>query len=600
MARTASIQARINPKVKAEAQKILSKLNISMSEAISIYLTQVTLHKGISFKIKNARILILALLGVLSLSCSKQSGDDTKGRLAPLLEGMGDLRHQITTKSEMGQRFFNQGLTLAYGFNHKEAQRAFREAARLDPDCAMAYWGIALVQGPNINAAMDNADVPSAYEAMQKALALVPQAGEQERAYIEALAKRYAPQPVDDRQPLDIAYADAMREVAKRFSDDPDAAALFAEALMDLHPWKYWEKDGAPKTWTPEIVNTLEAGLQRWPKHPGFNHFYVHAVEASPNPNRAMASADLLRNLVPNAGHLVHMPAHIYIRTGRYHDAVVANETAIKADSNYITQCHAQGMYPVAYVPHNHHFLSAAATMAGQGQKAISAARHMAMHQDSSLMRQPGYGTIQHYTTIPFYAMVKFGKWDEILQEPVPASDLTYPTGVWRFARGMAYARTNQFDNAAQELEKLKAIAADTTLRHVTIWDINTTYDLMQIAAETLAGELAAKRGNYKKAIAHLQDAVRFEDDLTYDEPPPWYTPARHNLGAVLLEAGRTKDAEKIYQEDLQKYPENGWALYGLHQSLMAQGKTKEANEVKMRFDQAWAGADAQLTASRF
>jgi tetratricopeptide (TPR) repeat protein len=513
---------------------------------------------------------------------------------------MGDLHHAVTTKNEMAQRFFNQGLTLSYAFNHKEAERAFREAARLDPDCAMAYWGMALVLGPNINAPMDDAEVANADTAIQKALALAAKASEKERAFIHALSKRYAAEPVAVRQPLDEAYAGAMREVAKRFPDDPDAAALFAEALMDLHPWKYWEKDGAPKPWTPEIINTLEAGLQRWPNHPGLNHFYVHAVEASPNPERAMASADRLRDLVPNAGHLVHMPAHIYLRTGRYRDAVRANETAIKADSNYITQCHAQGMYPVAYVPHNHHFLSAAATFAGDSESALSAARHMAMHQDSSLMRQPGYGTIQHYTTIPLYAMVKFGKWEEILQEPAPASDLVYPTGVWHFARGMAYIRMNQLDEAGGELEELKAIAADTTLRYVTIWDINTTADLMQIAREMLAGELAAVRQQYNKAIVHLQNAVLLEDNLTYDEPPPWYTPARHNLGAVLLEAGRVQEAEKIYQEDLQKYPENGWSLFGLHQCLVKQGKHQEAEAVQKRFEQAWAGADVSITASRF
>ncbi len=550
--------------------------------------------------IKIFRMGFFIALGGILWGCAKQPDDAAQGRLAPLFEGMGDLHHPITTKREMAQRFFNQGLTLSYAFNHKEAERAFREAARLDPDCAMAYWGMALVLGPNINAPMDNSEVSNAYTAIQKALTRASAASAKEQAYVKALSKRYAENPPADRMPLDLAYADAMREVAKRFPDDPDAAALFAEALMDLHPWKYWEKDGAPKPWTPEIINTLEGGLQRWPKHPGFNHFYIHAVEASPNPERAMASADLLRDLVPSAGHLVHMPAHIYMRTGRYRDAVLVNETAIKADSSYITQCHAQGMYPVTYVPHNHHFLSAAATFAGDSESALSAARHMAMHQDSSLMRQPGYGTIQHYTTIPLYAMVKFGKWEEILREPAPASDLLYPTGVWHFARGMAYTRMNQLDEAAGELEKLKTIAADTTLRYVTIWDINTTADLMQIAREVLSGELAAARQQYNKAIVHLQNAVLLEDNLTYDEPPPWYTPARHNLGAVLLEVGRTKEAENIYQEDLKKYPENGWSLFGLQQCLIKQGKRQEASAVHKRFEQAWAGADVSITASRF
>ncbi len=551
-------------------------------------------------KVFKFKILVLALICLLNWGCSKNSDAAKDGRTAPLLEGMGDLHHAISTSNKMAQRYFNQGLALSYGFNHKEAERSFREVARLDSNSAMAWWGVALVLGPNINAVMDNAEVPNAYAAIQKALGLAPKASEKERAYIEALAKRYTAEPVENRKPLDEAYATAMREVTQRYPDDADAAALAAEALMDLHPWKYWELDGSPKLWTPEIVNTLEAGLQKWPRHPGFNHFYIHAVEASPNPGRAMAHADLLGTLAPSAGHLVHMPAHIYIRTGRYHDAVIANEKAIAADSNYITQCHAQGMYPVVYVPHNHHFLSAAATFGGNSAKALDAARYMAMHQDEKLMREPGYGTLQHYKTIPLYAMTKFGKWDEILQEAKPDSDLLYPIGVWHFSRGMAYTRTNRLNQAAQELEKLKTIAADISLKKVTIWDMNTTYDLLQIAAKMLSGELAAKRGDFAKAIAHLKKAVAHEDHLTYDEPPPWYTPARHNLGAVLLEAGRAAQAQKVYEEDLKKYPENGWSLYGLQQSLMAQGHKADAEAIKKRLDRAWAGADVTLFASRF
>lgn len=550
-------------------------------------------------KTKNFCLLVLLPLILLWSSCTQKT-DDTQGRLAPLLEGMGDWQFAVTTKNAMAQRFFNQGLALSYAFNHKEAERAFREAARLDPDCAMAYWGAALVLGPNINAAMDAGENATAYAAIQKALALVSRASEKEQAFVNALAKRYAKTPPDSRAALDEAYANAMREVAQKYPEDADAAALFAEAAMDLHPWKYWEKDGQPKPWTPEIVSTIESGLQKWPQHPGLNHFYIHAVEASAEPARAMASAELLRDLVPAAGHLVHMPAHIFIRTGRYHDAVVANERAIAADSSYLTQCHAQGMYPVTYVPHNHHFLSAAATFSGNSEKALMAAHHMAMNQDRKLMREPGYGTLQHYMMIPLYAMIKFGKWEEILKEAAPDSDLLYPRGVWHFSRGMAYTRTNQLDNAAQELTKLKIIAADSSLLKVTIWDINTTFDLLQIATEMLSGELAAKKRDFAAAITHLQRAVELEDNLTYDEPPPWYTPARHNLGAVLLEAGRAAVAQKVYEADLQKYPENGWALFGLQQSLLAQKKNAEAEAAKQRFAQAWLGADVALNASRF
>ena len=550
--------------------------------------------------LKIISLVVFAGFSIMSLGCAKPRVDETRGRLAPLLEGMGDLHFAVTTKDTMAQRFFNQGLVLSYAFNHKEAERAFLEAARLDPDCAMAYWGAALVLGPNINAAMDAAENATAYAAIQKAVALAPPASAKEQAFINALAQRYAATPPDSRAALDEAYANAMREVAQKYPDDADAAALFAEAAMDLHPWKYWEKDGQPKPWTPEIVSTIESGLQKWPQHPGLNHFYIHAVEASAEPARAMASAELLRDLVPAAGHLVHMPAHIFIRTGRYHDAVVANERAIAADSSYITQCHAQGMYPVTYVPHNHHFLSAAATFGGNSEKALMAAQHMAMNQDRQLMRKPGYGTLQHYMMIPLYAMIKFGQWEDILKEAAPDSDLLYPRGVWHFSRGMAYTRTNQLDKVAQELEKLKRIAADSSLMKVTIWDINTTFDLLQIAAAMLSGELAAQHRDFATAIKHLQRAVALEDNLTYDEPPPWYTPARHNLGAVLLEAGRAVEAQKVYEADLQKYPENGWALFGLQQSLLAQKKNAEAAAAKKRLDQAWAGADVTLASSRF
>jgi tetratricopeptide (TPR) repeat protein len=553
-----------------------------------------------ALKFKTLVLALISTFGLLSWGCSENPDAAKDGRTAPLLAGMGDLHHPITTSNKMAQRYFNQGLALSYGFNHKEAERSFREVARLDSNSAMAWWGVALVLGPNINAAMDNAEVPNAYSAIQKALELAPKASEKERAYIEALAKRYAAEPVADRKPLDEAYAAAMSDLAQRYPDDADAAALAAEALMDLHPWDFWEKDGEPKPWTPEIITVLETALTHWPNHPGLNHFYIHTVEASKNPERAMAAADRLGDLIPGAGHLVHMPGHIYIRTGRYNDAVIANEKAIKADGDYITQCHAQGMYPVAYMPHNHHFLSASATMSGQSEKAISAARYMAEQQDHDMMRQPGYGTLQHYTTIPLYSLAKFGKWEEILKEPAPAEDLRYPTGIWHFARGMAFTRTNRLNEAAQELEKLDAIAADTSLKRVTIWELNTTYALLQIAREMLAGELAAKRKDFDNAIGHLQKAVAMEDDLTYDEPPPWYAPARHNLGAVLLEAGRATEAQKVFEEDLQKYPENGWSLSGLQQSLVAQGKPDQANAVKARFDKAWASADVTLEGGRF
>ncbi|MGH8001281.1 MAG: tetratricopeptide repeat protein [Brasilonema sp.] len=515
---------------------------------------------------------------------------------APLFNNLGNYHHPISTNSKLAQRFFDQGLILAYGFNHAEAARSFKEAARLDPNCAMCYWGIALVKGPNINAAMEKEAVPETVQAMQKAIELSKNANEKERAYIQALAKRYSSQPAENRKPLDIAYVNAMREVQKRYPDDLDAATLFAEAFMNTMPWNYWTKDGKPNPGTTELLTVLESVLKRNPNHPGANHLYIHAVEASPNPERGNKSADRLGNLVPGAGHLVHMPAHIYIRVGRYHDAVVANQRAIASDKDYITQCHAQGIYPLGYMPHNHHFLMAGAMMGGESKLAIQAARHTAAMADQKKMREPGYGTLQHYYSMPLYALTRFGKWDEILKEPAPAADLKYPNGAWHYARGMAFTAKGTLKQAAEELEQLQAIAADPAIEEVTIWDINTTSNLLKIASEVLAGEIAAKGSDYTKAIAHLKTAVTLEDNLKYDEPATWYSPVRQFLGAVLLKANRAPEAEIVYVEDLKRYPENGWSLFGIAQSLRQQGKTRQALIVQKRFEQAWQYGDVTLT----
>lgn len=538
------------------------------------------------------------MIALLSWGCGTEVADED--RIAPLLKGMGDHHHKVTTNDSQAQRFFDQGLILSYGFNHAEAERSFRQAALLDSNCAMAYWGIALVLGPNINARMNPEDNPKAYKAMQKALQLAENVSANEQAYIQALSKRYALNAPEDRTALDQTYADAMRQLAQQYPGDLDAATLCAEALMDLHPWNYWKADGNPQPWTLEILNILEAVIKRSPNHPGANHFYIHAIEASLNPERALASADRLRNLVPGAGHLVHMPSHIYIRIGKYHEGSLANEHAIAADAAYITQCRSQGIYPLAYHPHNYHFLWATATFEGRSKRAIEAARELTTKVHTDMMREPGYGTLQHYYAIPFYTLVKFGKWDDILNEPAPPADLLYPSGVWRFARGMAFIRTGQLQKADVELSALREIANDTTLKHVTIWEINTTYDLMQIAETVLSGELAAKHGDYEQATDRLEKGVRLERELTYDEPPPWHSPVGQNLGAVLLEAGKPAEAEKVYRQDLQKYPENGWSLYGLYSSLKAQGRMEEAQKVKLRFEEAWQSADVHLNSSRF
>lgn len=523
---------------------------------------------------------------------------DPEPPIAPLLEGLGSHHHEISTDSPQAQRYFDQGLVLSFGFNHQEAARSFRQAQILDPECAMCFWGESLVLGPNINAGMDVSENPRAYAAVQRALALKDSATERERAYIEALAERYAEQAPDDRGALDQAYAEAMGKVAERFPDDPDAASLHAEALMDTTPWNYWEDDGSPKPVTRTILATLETVLAEHPNHPLANHLYIHAVEKV-HPERGIAAADRLRDLVPGAGHLVHMPGHIYIRVGRYEEAVLANEKAIAADDAYIVQCHAQGLYPVAYMPHNQHFLAAAASFIGESEKALDAARHMRAHQDPKLMREAGYETLQHYWALPYFVMVRFGRWDALLAEPKPPEDLIYPTGIWHFARGLAHARAFELDEARKSLAALTWIANDPEMSATRIWETNTMAQILAIAREVLAGEIAMEDCQPDAAVGHLTTAVSLEDGLTYVEPSDWYVPARHYLGLALLAAERPAEAEAVYRKDLEIYPDNGWALVGLGQSLAAQGRTADAQAARQRFLQVWTGADIEIEGSR-
>ncbi|MBD2310284.1 hypothetical protein H6G20_01125 [Desertifilum sp. FACHB-1129] len=544
------------------------------------------------------RRFFLALLLLVSLLYSPLAAVAVE--LTPQCDRLGEFHHPISTDSPLTQCYFDRGLVLTYGFNHAEAARSFQQAAQLDPDCAMCYWGMALVLGPNINAAMDSETIPEAWQALQRALLLSPKASQSERDYIQALTQRYSLDATADRASLDIAYAEAMRELSQHYSEDLDAATLFVEALMDMTPWDYWTPTGEPNAHTMEILTTLESVLARNPNHIGANHLYVHAVETSPYPERGIESADRLGDLVPASGHLVHVPSHIYIRVGRYHDAAIANQRAIEADRAYLSQDHAQGIYTLAYVLHNYHFLWASATMEGQSQVAIQAARDLSARVNRRMMRQPGYGTLQHFYVLPLYALTRFGKWDEILMQPSPATDLEYPTGVWHYARGMAFVGKGELEKAAQELENLSAIASHPALKDVTIWEVNNTQSLLQIASQMLAGELAGKQGEKERAIAHLNRALTLEDALNYDEPETWYSPVRQSLGAILLEANQPNAAEKVYQADLAQHPENGWSLFGLMQSLQAQGKLAEAKAVQKRLQTAWQYADVTLTASRF
>ena len=523
----------------------------------------------------------------------------TSGKKAPLFNGLEGIDFTITTASKEAQHYFNQGMMLAYGFNHAEAARSFYEATRLDSACAMAWWGYAYVLGPNYNGGMEEDNYQRAYDAVVKAQALSKNCTPVEKALINALTTRYQAQPPADRSHLDMAYADAMKKVYVQYASNPDIGALYAEALMDLHPWDLYEKETKkPKAWTPELVAVLEHLMKNHPKHPGAHHFYIHALEASATPEKALATAGLLDTLVPGAGHLVHMPSHIYINTGHYHLGTLANLQAVQVDSAYTTTCHAQGVYPLAYYPHNYHFLSATATLEGNSEIAWMAAKKVQQHTATEIMDQPGWGTLQHYYTIPYYVAVKFSMWDIILSLPAPAKDLVYPKTIWHYARSMAYLGKNDMKNAQKESAQLKALAADTSLQHLTVWDINTTADLAQIATKVVSATIAAKQNQPEASVALLKEAVAIEDKLNYNEPPDWFFSVRHHLGAVLLQAGKYGEAEKTYRQDLQTWKKNGWALIGLYHALMQQQRTGEAQAVKSDFDLAWQYADIKITSS--
>lgn len=521
---------------------------------------------------------------------------------AHLLEGLGDYHFPVTSKHPEVQRWFDQGLMLTFGFNHDAAERSFLKATELDPDCAMCWWGASLVVGPHVNAAMDPADNADAWSRLQKAKALAPNASERERAFIEALSARYAENPPADRRALDEAYAEATRKLVQQRPDDLDAAVFHAEALMDLQPWDYYDADLQPKGNTAEVVSTLESVMARNPDHAGALHLYVHAVEASEAPERGAAAADRLRELIPGSGHLVHMPAHIYARVGRWHDAVIANQRAIEADDAYLALCrgNTQGVYPLGYVPHNHHFLWFAASMEGNGAIAREAARTTAERTDlQELMRQDGFAGLQHYWLTPWFERVRFGRWDEIAAAPNPAPDLPYVTAIWHYAQGMAAVRQERLDDAQEHLDALRPLAADPLMDKLTVWDRYPLAYAARIAERVVTAELAAARGQHDAAVAALREAVKIEDGIPYDEPPGWHAPVRQTLGAVLLDAGRAADAERVYREELRRNPGNGWSLYGLTRSLQAQDRNAEAEAVEREFDQAWRNADVRLVASR-
>jgi tetratricopeptide (TPR) repeat protein len=550
----------------------------------------------------NKKTATIAAANTIAIGCTPEVSDKawySSGKKAPLFTGLDGLYFTVSTKKNEAQQYFNQGLMLSFAFNHAEAARSFYEAARQDSGCGMAWWGFAYVLGPNYNAGMEKDNFKRAYDAVQMAKKYAASCTAKEKDMIAALTQRYSNDTSMARNLLDSSYAAAMRKVHKKYPADVTIAALFVESLMDMHPWNLWQKDGSIQPWTNEIITTLKKCLQQEPQHAGANHFYVHATEMSAHAEDALASANLLRSLVPGSGHLVHMPSHTYIRTGRYHDAVLSNQQAVLKDSLYVEACHAQGIYPLAYYPHNYHFIAACATLSGESRIAMQGAMATSEHAHKKLLRDPAWATLQHYYAIPWYVAVKLGMWNDILHSPAPEKDLKYPLVVWHYAQGMAMLSQNNNTVAGQHLAAIKTIMADTTIKELTIWGINSVFDLCVIASKTLDGEIKAKEKNYTAAIALLQEAVDKEDALNYDEPPDWFFSVRHHLGAVLTDAGRLQDAIKVYEKDLTLYRENGWALKGLMNVYEKLGDRNKYETFKKRFQKAWQYADMKLSSSR-
>lgn len=514
-----------------------------------------------------------------------------------LFEGLGTHRRAITTASAKAQRFFNQGLNFLFAFNHDEAIGSFTQATRLDPTCAMAWWGIATANGPHINNPMvDDKHAEAAWQALSQAQANKARVSPVEQALIEAAQARYAnPQP-SDRKPLDAAYAAAMREVWKRFPQDADVGALFAESLMDLRPWDLWTSDGKPQPETPEIVATLEQVIKMSPRHPLGLHLYIHAEEASPQPDKATEAANRLRTLLPGLGHMVHMPSHIDVRCGRWKEAVAANVRAMEADRQYREKRPQQGFYRL-YMLHNHHMLAYAAIMRGQSAQAIQAVDTMiaSIPEEAAHQMAP---IADGFVAMPIEMRVRFGRWDEVLVAPEPHDYFPLARAMWRASRGIAYAAKGQVTQAQTEQEAFLRAAA--LVPKEAVFGNNSAADILGVATHMLAGEILFRAGQVEMGLGELREAVRREDALHYDEPPSWILPVRHALGAALLKAERYAEAAQVYREDLTRLPENGWSLFGLARSLEKQGHGTEAARVQAHFQRVWTDADVKLTSSCF
>lgn len=538
---------------------------------------------------RHAMLLLFAQLLASTSSAQMQAGNAGP---ATLLPGVGSAHHKVATANPEAQQYFDQGLAFIYGFNHDEAARSFQRAAQLDPKMAMAYWGIAKALGPNYNLPVDPEREKQAYEAIQKSLSLSQSSPHMDRDYIEALAHRFTNDPSADLKKLDVEYRDAMRALMQRYPDDLDAATLFAEAGMDLNPWRLWNADGTPAPGTEEIVATLESVLKRNPDHIGANHYYIHAVEASQHPDRALPSAARLADLAPASGHLVHMPGHIFIRTGDHESSAQTNERAAAADEKLLKATNEQGIYPMMYYTHNLHFITMAQAMMGNYSGAMKAARRVEAHVSPQAKEIP---MLDGFMPIPMLVRVRFQRWQEILNVSQPQSALPMSNGIWHYARALAFAATGKQNDARAELVALEKLAPEMSKIPTNPTGTGNAERIPKIAAQVIQAKLDMANKNTGGAIEHLQTAVALQDSMDYTEPPDWFYPVRESLGAALLRSGRAGGAEKVFREDLDRNPRNGRSLFGLRESLKAQGKIEDAVAVDQQFKTAWKNADIQL-----
>jgi tetratricopeptide (TPR) repeat protein len=532
----------------------------------------------------------------ISFAIIAAAEDHAVGAAKPvtMMTGLGDLRHPVSTKNAQAQEFFDQGLRLIYAFNHAEAARSFQKAAELEPKLAIAYWGIAEAVGPNYNDPASEDRFKQAHEAIQKAVDLSGSASDSERGYILAMAKRFPADPKSDRRKAAEDYRDAMREVVKNNPDDLDAATLFAESGMDLHPWGLWHRDGTPEAGTEEIVATLESVMRRDPNHLGAIHYYIHTVEASNSPERALAGANRLASLAPAAGHIVHMPAHIYIRTGDYAAAVKTNEEAAALDRAYIQRSGAQGIYPMMYYSHNLHFIAMCSAMTGDYAESHKAAEMLATHVAPAVKDMP---PLEGFMTIPMAVDVRFHKWDAILATKAPDAEMKATAGFWHFARGMALAGKGRTSEAEAEYKIVAEAEKATSPDAVFQMPVNNkTKDILKIAENVLGAQVALAKKDNAAAVGRLREAVAVQDMLKYDEPQDWFFPVRESLGGVLLMTGDAKGAEQVFREDLAKNLRNPRSLFGLHQALKAQDRNSDAWFVEQEFRKAWKGGVGELT----